>query len=285
LRSERIVGCAVTVLALVVSSLGCSISVDSSRVQCTTTADCTVRGGAFAGSVCSSDHVCQTDPTWACLLTKRQPSSQPAPFTVTIGRIIDVVSFESVPGATARLCRKLDVACELPLSSQSVDPATGVTFSIDANFTGYVEVTVPGFQTTLYFFNPPVDRNLTVPMVTVASTLAYTSLLGALGTAPSTTRGTIIVMSTDCLNNPAAGISYSTPDGDAQSKSFYYVNGLPSASATATDSAGYGGLTNLLAGAVTFNARQVSTGINFTPISLVVRGGALSFTQMVPFSN
>jgi hypothetical protein len=216
---------------------------------------------------------------------KRLPSTQSPPYSVTIGRIADVVSLDMVPGATVRLCRKLDVSCETPLSSQSVDPSVGVTFAIDANFTGYVDVSVPGYQATLYYFNPPVDRDLTVPFITVASTVDYTNLLGALGTSPSATRGTVVVISTDCKGNPAAGVSYSTPDGDAQSKVFYYVNGLPSVSATATDLAGYGGITNLPAGSVTFNARLVSTGARFAPISLVVRSGALSFSQVVPFGD
>lgn len=47
------------VAALLVTTEACSLLVDTSADQCTTDADCTSKGGAFAGSVCSADHTCQ----------------------------------------------------------------------------------------------------------------------------------------------------------------------------------------------------------------------------------
>jgi branched-chain amino acid transport system substrate-binding protein len=41
----------------------CSFIIDASPEQCTTQADCTARGGAFANSVCTKDHVCLTTCT------------------------------------------------------------------------------------------------------------------------------------------------------------------------------------------------------------------------------
>ncbi|GAC1366539.1 MAG: hypothetical protein NVSMB47_17850 [Polyangiales bacterium] len=39
---------------------GCTLLVDTNVDQCTTAADCTARGGAFADALCSADHVCVT---------------------------------------------------------------------------------------------------------------------------------------------------------------------------------------------------------------------------------
>jgi ABC-type branched-subunit amino acid transport system substrate-binding protein len=53
----------VAALALSLGVEGCSFLVDSSAEQCSSHEDCTKRGGAFASSVCTKDHICLTSCT------------------------------------------------------------------------------------------------------------------------------------------------------------------------------------------------------------------------------
>lgn len=46
------------VAALLVTTEACSLLVDTTADQCTVDADCTSKGGAFAGSICGGDHTC-----------------------------------------------------------------------------------------------------------------------------------------------------------------------------------------------------------------------------------
>jgi hypothetical protein len=64
------------------------------------------------------------------------------------------------------------------------------------------------------------------------------------------TRGTAILEGVDCQGNPEAGISFQSPNTDAQSITFYLVGLLPEQPpmVTATDTDGYGGFFNMPVG-------------------------------------
>jgi hypothetical protein len=263
--------------------LSCSFLVDADRVQCSQDSDCTKRGGAFANTRCAQNF-CEIASAWSCLDTKRTPSGS-GPFAVTVPGVADVVSQQPILGATISVCRKLDVACSNPVDSQIAQSAGGVTFTIESGFTGYLQAEVSGYLPSLYFFNPTVDRDQTIALIPVASQMEYAGLLSAIGVSPDPSRGSAVLLAYDCTDKTAAGISFSSPNSDDQSKSFYYSEGLPSSFATATDTWGYGGISNLPAGAVSVNARLASTGANLPTVSLLVRPMVLSFAQIVPYAN
>jgi len=260
----------------------CSLTIDPDRVQCSIDADCTARGAGFAGGVCV-DQVCRPNPQWACLSQNPMPSTQKGPFKVDVLAISDAVSQQKVAGATLKLCRKIDVGCQSPLVSTTTDATGAASFSVDATLTGYVEVSAAGYIPTLYFFNPPIDNDKTVPTIPISTALAHAAVLRTLHLEPDEGRGTVIMASVDCNGKTAADVSFSVSNMDAGSKTFYYVDGLPTAAA-ATTSSGYGGVANVPAGAVTFNATVARGGLALPPVSLVVRGGALSFSTVVPFT-
>ena len=211
----------------------CSLTVDADRVQCRTNADCAARGGAFAGAICV-DSLCQVDPAWACLSTGTPAASTQEPPYKLIVQVRGVVDQAPKVGAQVKLCRKLDVDCASPIATGVSDNGGTVNFSVDMKgFTGYVHVQSDGFVPSLFFFNPPIDRDTTTP-VSLASTLENQGLLFTLGRQPSPGHGNIVISSRDCTGVPAAGVSYSSPNADAMTSTFYTVADLPTGAATAT---------------------------------------------------
>ena len=197
----------------------------------------------------------------------------------------DLISQMPVPNAQVRLCRSIDVDCAMPVGSAVSDAAGGVTFTVDGpTAAGYVLIQQDGFVQTLYFFNPPIDHDQTIPPISFASPLANVGLLLQLGRQAIPGRGNIVISSQDCAGAPAAGVSYSTASGDGMTSSFYTVGtgGLPSGTATATDQGGYGGIINVPAGTATVTATLDNPATDLGTISVLVRDGAITYSRVVP---
>src|SRR6185503_1132333 len=222
--------------SLAFASQACNLVIDTNRVQCTIDSDCTARGGAFANSVCL-DSVCQPNAKWACLSKPATPSTQPAPYQVVIP-LRNLVTMQPVANAQVKLCRKLDIDCTMPVNTATSDAAGQVTFALDANFAGYVEIHATGLLPTLYFFNPTVDIDQDIAPISLPSPAANAGLLLQLGRQMIPNHGNVVIQSQDCAGAPAAGVSYSSPDGEADvTVAFYTVGSLPTTTATETGSA------------------------------------------------
>jgi hypothetical protein len=196
-----------------------------------------------------------------------------------------VVDQSPKAGAQVKLCRKLDVDCGSPIAMGVSDNGGNVNFSVDMKgFTGYVQAQAEGFVPSLFFFNPPIDRDTTVP-VSLATTLENQGLLFSLGRQGSLGHGNIVISSRDCTGAPAAGVSYSTPNADGMTSSFYTVADLPTGAATATDAGGYGGLVNVPVGAATVVANLSNPKVELARISLLVQEGAITYSTVVPLAN
>jgi hypothetical protein len=271
---------AMTFLSLFAS---CSLAVNADRVQCQTKADCVSRGGDFENASCI-DSVCQADPTWKCLAAPAMLPQQSPPFRIAV-TLRDLVTQMPFANGQVKLCRKLDVDCTAPVSTAVGDGNGEATFSVDmVDFAGYLTVQASGIVPTLYFFNPPVDRDQAVS-VSLASPAAYAGLLLQLGRQPLSGHGSIVISSADCTGAPAAGVTYTTASGDGATSSFYTVGGLPTVSATATDAQGYGGLINVPAGAATVATSLTSPRTNLGTISLLVQDGAITYSRVVPLAD
>jgi hypothetical protein len=271
------------ILALCSLVAACSLAVNSERVQCRTKADCVSRGGDFENASCI-DFLCKADPAWECLSVPSMPHPQSAPFRITV-MVVDLVTRMPVANAQIKLCRKIDVDCATPVGSAVSDGGGEVTFSVDmVDFTGYVAVQASGILPTLYFFNPPVDRDQTVS-VSLTSPAGYAGLLQQLGRQPISGHGSIVINSADCTGAPAAGVTYATVNGDGTTFPFYTVAGLPTVSAPATDSAGYGGLINVPAGAATVATSLANPRTDLGTISLLVQDGAITYSRVVPLAH
>ncbi len=261
---------------------GCSFLLDADREQCAVDADCRERGAAFADSICVQS-VCQAEPTWSCL---NEPASTPGtggPFAVAL-QLVGLVDQQPLAGVTARLCRKLDVDCMEP-SEPVVSDENGVAELVVAGgFDGYVTLESDDIAPSLYFFNPPIDRDQHTGPVPLANAAVVRALTSQSGTPALEDRGIVVLTAQNCQSLPAAGVSYAVEntDPDPATKAFYSVAGLPTTSGAATDGSGYGGLLNVRPGTIAVTGRLQESGREMAKVSLLVRPNALTYAQLVP---
>lgn len=260
--------------------LGCTSIVESDRVQCSTTADCTRRGGAFASSVCEAQ-ICKTPSPWSCLGNVTWPLGTAASVTVTLN-MTDIITTQPVAGVAARICRKLDTSCAEPLQTDLISDTTGrIAIVVPQGFDGYVELAAPGAMRGSYFFYPPLTSDREIPSVPILQAAALNTFATLAGATPMTDRGHVMVRAYNCLGQTAEGVHFSSPESDDTTAPFYMIKGIPSTKQTQTDNTGQGGLLNLRPGSVTL-VGKLSDSRETGKLSVFTRAGELTYTAVVP---
>lgn len=281
LPSRLVVVSALAVIGMAVGA--CSLTVDSEREQCSKNSDCEARGSAFSGSVCV-EAVCVPEPAWRCLGQPAEPvtpSPEPrrfrAPFLVQ-----HLVNQQPLPGVQARLCRRIDVMCQNPLTEPLLTDAQGrVTLEVEEGFDGYAYFENTAIIPGLYFFNP-VRRDQPEAMISISSAEIITLLAAQAGATQEKERGVVLLSPWDCTGKPAAGVTLTPSGSEPGAVTFYSEGNLPSGSATQTDAAGYGGLLNVAAGSITVTATIAKTQQRLGQVTLLARPGAISYGSIVP---
>ena len=254
--------------------------VDANRAQCSTDADCSARGAAFAGSVCKAG-LCEGDSRWECdsVLSGSAPAYQ-----LTM-HLQEVVGFTPLPGIAAQLCNKLDVGCQSPIAATVADGSGDVVMQLEAGFDGYIQLTGSKITPSLYFLTPPEEGDQDITVRLTNPFVAAQIVNSAGGSTWLSDRGIVLLNAFDCQGNAAANISYSidsTPSSDTFI--FYLLNTLPTTSVTATDYTGYGGLVNMPEGVTTISAQLAPSGRTVSKISILVRAGFVSYSSVTPNS-
>lgn len=269
-----------------VVTVGCSLSADADRKQCSDDCDCTERGAAWADSVCINSW-CTPDPKWSCLDQPQSLSGDTGPFAVTL-RVQDVLEGTPMSGVEARLCPNYDVNCENPETATVTSDEFGVVrFEIrprnpSLGFTGFVLLTRADLMPGMFFFSRPIDRAVDIPAVQLLSPAAVGILTQRVGSRFDPERGLVLVSTMDCEDEPADGVSLTTDDTDELSSSFYSVVGSPTAAAIATDKSGYAGLLNVPPGRIAVTGRLDMDGRILRTISLYVKAGSITYSRMEP---
>jgi hypothetical protein len=192
----------------------------------------------------------------------------------------DLINQQPIGGVKADVCTKVDVSCSTPRFSTTSDSAGLVTLEIAAAFSGFVSFQLTDALTpTLYFFNPPVDHDQEIPALSLSSPLARGALLSQLGATVD--RGDILLTAYDCTGAAAADVTFALAPDNAEAVPYYLLDGLPNATATGTDSTGYGGFVNLTAGTWSITGHVADAG-TLPPLSLIVRGGSVSWSRLTP---
>jgi len=264
------------------------VVVDANRPQCSVDADCVKRGTAFAGSVCL-DGLCGADPKevafekqWSC----RGPAENQNPGYQVTMHLRDAITTKPLPGVQGQLCAKRDVDCKDPLRQGTADTNGTLVLAVDAGFDGYVQLTDSHIAPALYFLTPPASGDLDLPTVPLATPLVASGIAQSSGgTAWNQERGIVLLNAFDCQGAPAVGVSFSlggVPDPSAFN--FYLVDGLPTNKSTVTDYTGYGGLVNVAAGATTIAATLQPSNRKVGNISILIRAGYISYSNVTPSS-
>jgi hypothetical protein len=301
------VGYAGLFAALSVSS-ACSLALRTNENQCSNDEDCANRGGLMAQAVCR-DQVCVeahaggggggantstdagTGPDFRCVGKVTWPLPVEPQIVVTM-QFIDLVAKLPLTQINVHACAKMDVTCANPLGpSVSPDEKGIAAVNVPASFDGYVEVLgvdaaadagAPALVPMNVFFNPPPVENSHFGVVPCFTRPALAALASVHGNTIDPSLGFLFSGALDCAGKPAAGVSWE-PDRVAEStRRFYYVDGLPSEVAVATDPSGYGGLINMPTGTVRLFAKLQATGVRIGETSVFVRAGYITTGFLVP---
>jgi hypothetical protein len=133
----------------------------------------------------------------------------------------------------------------------------------------------------MYFFNPPVARNISNIVLVMSSATTVSGLAALAGVTQDNGRGFVLLSVVDCTGVPASGVTLSSSPQDPQSRTFYAKEGFPSASATATDSSGYGGLMNASLGTLTLSASFADYSREIDEVTVLVQAATQTTTTLV----
>ncbi len=245
-------------------------------------ADASADGGA---DVTASDAA--TDP-WACLGTITAPTAEGAMGTMRV-RIANFQSNAALSGVTVKACARADDTCATPHSTATTDSmgVASVTYPMGASgFDGYLEVTggsgANEVTPTRNFFPLPPFRTMEQFSLLVVTRATFTLLSAGFNATLDATHGAIAFIANDCEGDRAAGISASISPAATGARQFYFTGVLPSLTATQTDATGVGGWLDVGPGAYSVEARRVSPGARVGAVSLSVRGGYITSTNLTP---
>lgn len=258
----------------------CSVVVDSDRVQCKTNADCTSRGSAFAGSVCSSDSVCQPDPTWSCL-TGSGDDDDPTGTVHVAMSMTDLLSQKPVAGVRLTLCAKLDANCDFPLNQFQSNDAGQLDVELPAGFDGYFQTEGGGVYPTMFF--PPNTRKQRAPSeLPMVPTNFFATMFSQISGPVTSDRSVIMTTALDCRGKPAAGMLLASPQADEHTVGYVLQGGLPSRTSATTDETGAGGFVNIKAGSAVVTSTIAANGVLAGTVAVQTRPGHLSMVLVVP---
>ena len=280
-------------LPLLVATAGCSVVLDPGESQCETTMDCTTRG--FPGAVCTN-HVCEKivvppDPVWGCLGSVVQPVPDTSKKVVLSVHLTFAADKSPVANAMVDVCDKLDLDCtgKNPDSPKGLKSAADglVSFSVVQGFDGFIRVASPEIVDSRIFVGRPIITPPLVKEVRLLSSNDYQTLVSYAKETYDPTRGTSILLATDCQGLSATGVRFESANVDAKSREFYLVNQLPTTppTATHTDVDGFGGFFNMPVGQAVARTFRASDGAKIGESSFQVLAKTISYVQIAPTPN
>jgi hypothetical protein len=287
LRRPRAAGRLVAASIAASSIAGCStvLGIDANR---------TVASGAPDAAADAAD-------PWGCLAAPDEELNPEEHVAVTLivmagvepstsagaidgGSDLDTVSGTWLSGVSVRACALRDLDCEGGAAAAATTDSTGAaTFRLMENFNGFFEMSrsdlVPG---TLYPGNFLTGQSVaSFPAYAVSPAelqgLAAIITKDTVELDPEGSVGHALVTIYDCQDHQAPGVSLTYSASDAQTVPFYFQDGLPSGTATETDSYGLAGALNVPVGAVTVSGTLASGGRSVGMTTFLVRPGALTF--------
>jgi hypothetical protein len=262
---------------------GCSLAIDASRTQCDIDLDCTTGAKALTAARCV-DGLCDVRPEWQCANGAAAVSSPEAERTsVAVALpVVDLLTQRSGAVLEASLCRKLDVNCEAPTQSMTMNGTGDYPLELETGFEGYLSVRGDSVVPTLYFLSPPLEAGERLPTLTLMSESLMGSLALELGVPLLEGRGLARLTVQDCNGGFSPGVTLEAREADAATTRFYDVDGLPVVPAAATGAQGSGGFINAPAGLLSVEARLTDASTPLASGSVLVRPGFISYGRLRP---
>jgi len=120
------------------------------------------------------------------------------------------------------------------------------------------------------------------PFPLLGSGVIIDALAAALGAGIDPKRGHLMLIAEDCMGAALAGVSFMSPQRDAQTVQFYVRDLLPSTTAMDTAEVGNGGFLNFPSGTAVINVGQTKARLDLATVSVVVRPGYISVAYIRP---
>lgn len=326
MRTAKKLAPAVLGLCLAAWASSCSLALNFDETQCEKTSDCTDRG--FANATCQQN-VCVVEsgsststemassssgmvvPGFECLGTFKNPDPMGMPVNQTFYFEDASSALPMAPGSVkADLCSPLNADCLSPTQSNIMLDANGELTVPVGMLPGYLRLTdamplmgVGGgmsqpnpqdYRPVLVYENrpvviPPVKKSVRVISYDSFKTLGL--IVGA--TEEPTTHGIVLVLTTDCNDQRAAGVQVEIDpqDLDATSVAAYFKGQLPKLGQTETDSQGAFSIVNVPVQpngdpkAVTFSTKLAATGQRIGSATVFVKAGWITYFHIGPTEN
>jgi hypothetical protein len=221
---------------------------------------------------------------WSCLDdggTRATPAVTPVaagevPRVVYSFQVVDLSTGQVYPGTQVRACGLADINCQNPVSGYVRSDARGyVDIPLFEDFFGFVEITSPDILPSLLYFTEPLKPQTSLEPFPygVVSLASIEPLLQLVGVTALPNAGIFAARVFDCEGDTAPGASFSIQSAGVR---YYFVGGLPSDDALATDEDGLGGFVNVPAGLAIIDALDPEGRSITGPQSVVIRNGWLS---------
>lgn len=279
----------------------CTVALDLGREQCEAARDCAELG--FDGATCV-EGVCQVatgsnsssssdasssstgdpDPEWGCLGSFTTPMVAPGEKLVHNYRFELAIGAPGTPPAdlAVKLCNKLDLECQNPLMNPVPDASGAITLELDPAFDGFIEATSSETLPALVAMQKPVVLPQSQKVIRMASAAVRDALVAGTGEMLDETKGVALVLTGNCSDQRAAGVSVASQDLDMTSVTFYFRGALPEPEATETDPQGAAGFINIPLGFVEVVATRASTGQIIGQGSFRSKAGVISYLPLGP---
>lgn len=258
----------------------CSLAVDASRPQCESDRDCMTGASALPAGVCI-EGLCDTRDEWRCPPAESAALAGAEVVEVALP-VIDLLARDPGASIEASLCRKLDVSCEAPTQTMTMDASGEVLLRLEPSFDGYLSVRGDALVPTLYFLSPPLEPGERLPALALMSPALMEALALEMQVTLLPDRGLGLFSVQDCAGAFAPGVSFEASPSDPSITPFYDVDGLPTPSASATGRTGSGGFVNAPAGTLTVAARLTSGAPPVASASVLIRPGFVSYGRLLP---
>jgi len=233
----------------------------------------------------------------SCLDLRCGGNPWPAFAAASLALHLSVTSFTAAspfPGVLVKVCGATDHDCTSPLDSATtaadgvVDVATPTGPGGEG---GYVDFSGPSIAPTVLELRlvnvVTLHADDNDPMITVtASTLDMNTwgLLRGSYNLPEDpgARSRFTIQAKSCGSSNVPGVTITSSSADSETVFGYVAGGLPSKTATETDSSGTASWENHPAGPTTITITKASTGQKLLTYAYFVRGGVLSNVGLPP---
>jgi hypothetical protein len=239
---------------------------------------------------CSAD--CAIGADFSCVGSVSVPVSTSPTLRFTARVVNAAIDTLTVPDIAVVACAADDPQCLAPVAGPVVsDQNCLATLTVptstqpgESGFDGFFQATDPAgtYQTALAFGNVPITQDGARADVIVSTTALEAALASSIGLTSDADAGLLVVSAADCATAFSGGMQFRV-SGNGQTFPVYYLSGgLPSVTATSTDSQGTAVAPNLPAGAVTVTATSLTLGKNVGSATVYIRAGEGSLVLLSP---